>query len=117
MFSEVLEGLVSRLEDAQGAAVVGIDGIAIEQSRGASIDLERVAAECTSLIKAGASTGQALEQGQAREILLQCEGAQTLLRSVTPDYFLCLILGPQALVGQARFELRKACHRLENDLT
>ena len=37
-----------------------------------------------------------MEQGFAREVVLLCDDAQTILRTVTPDYFLCLILGPGA---------------------
>lgn len=118
MFKAVLERLVFDLEEARGAAMIGIDGIPIgEISRSAGIDLEKAAAECTSLIKTATATGRALNQGSAREIVLRCEGAQTLLRSVTPEYFICLILGPDAQLGRARYELQKACQRLESELT
>jgi predicted regulator of Ras-like GTPase activity (Roadblock/LC7/MglB family) len=117
MFKDVLQGLVGRLDEARGAAIVGIDGIALEEhSRGKNLDLERLAAECTSLIKAAGETGRALEQGPAKELVLRCEGAQTILRSLTADYFLCLILGPDAQLGRARYELQKACHRMEGEL-
>ncbi len=117
MFSDVLQGLVAKLEEARGAAIVGVDGIPLEEhSRGGGPELERLAAECTSLIKAAMETGRALDQGPAREVVLRCDGAQTLLRSVTSDYFLCLVLGPQAQLGRARYELQKACQRLEGEL-
>ena len=117
MFKDILEGLASRLEEVRGAAMVGVDGIPIEElSRGAGVDLERLAAECTSLIKTAAATGRALDQGRAQEVVLRCEGAQTILRSVTADYFLCLILGPDSHLGRARYELRKACLLLEGEL-
>lgn len=117
MFKDILAALVSGLEEARGAAMVGVDGIAIEElSQVAGVDLEKVAAECTSLIKTATATGRALDQGPARELVLRCDGAQTLLRSVTPDYFLCLILGPGAQLGRARYELRKACQKIESEL-
>ena len=118
MFKQILEGLVSRIDEARGAAIVGVDGIALEEhSRGAGLDLERLAAECTSLIKTAVATGRAMEQGSAREVVLLCEDAQTILRTVTPEYFLCLILGPGAHLGRARYEVRKACQRLEEELS
>jgi len=117
MFKDVLEGLVGRIEEARGAVIVGVDGIPLEQySPGGALDLEKLAAECTSLVKTAAETGRALDQGPAREVVLRCDGAQTLLRSLTSDYFLCLILGPQAQLGRARYELQKACQRLESEL-
>jgi len=117
MLQDVLEGLVSRVQEAQGVAVVGVDGIPIQElSKSEGVDLERIAVECTSLIKTAAATGHALEQGSAREVVLRCEGAQTILRSVTPDYFVCLILGPEAHLGRARYELQKACQKLEAEL-
>jgi predicted regulator of Ras-like GTPase activity (Roadblock/LC7/MglB family) len=117
MFKDVLQGLVAKLDGARGAAIVGVDGIALEEhSSGRDLDLERLAVECTSLMKIALETGQALEQGAARELVLRCEGAQTILRTLTSDYFLCLILKPQAQLGRARYELQKACLRLEGEL-
>jgi predicted regulator of Ras-like GTPase activity (Roadblock/LC7/MglB family) len=117
MFKEILQGLIAKLEEARGAAIVGVDGIALEEhSREDGLDLERLAAECTSLIKTAEETGRALEQGSAREVVLRCDGAQTILRSLTADYFLCLTLGPQAQLGRARYELQKTCQRLEGEL-
>jgi predicted regulator of Ras-like GTPase activity (Roadblock/LC7/MglB family) len=118
MFTEILRGLVSRVEQARGAAMIGADGMPIaEHAAGSGLDLERVAAECTSLLQTAAATGRALDQGAAREVVLRCEDAQTLLRSVTPDCYLALILGPGAQLGRARYELQKACQRLEGELT
>ena len=98
--------------------MVGVDGIPIaEICEGSGVDLEKAAAECTSLIKTAAATGRAMEQGFAREVVLLCDDAQTILRTVTPDYFLCLILGPGAHLGRARYEVRKACQRLEEELS
>ena len=51
-----------------------------------------------------------------QELVLRCEEAQTLLRSVTPEYYLCLVLDPQAWTGRARYELQKASWRLEGEL-
>ena len=117
MFREVLEGLIARVQEAQGAAMIGVDGIPIaEIPIRAGIDLEKIAAECTSLIKTAVATGRALDHGMPQELVLRCEEAQTLLRSVTPEYYLCLVLDPQAWTGRARYELQKASWRLEGEL-
>ncbi|HEV8336979.1 MAG TPA: roadblock/LC7 domain-containing protein [Candidatus Polarisedimenticolia bacterium] len=116
MFKEVLQGLVSRVDEARGAAIVGVDGIPLEEHARGSLDLEKFAAECTTLIKSAAETGKALDQGTAREVVLRCDAAQTILRSLSGDYFLCLVLGPAAPLGRARYELQKACSRLEGEL-
>jgi predicted regulator of Ras-like GTPase activity (Roadblock/LC7/MglB family) len=117
MFKEVLEELIRRLEEVKGVAMIGVDGIPIaEIPVSPELDLERIAAECTSLIKSAVATGRALDQGMPQELMLRCEQAQTLLRAVTPDYYLCLILNPLASSGRARYELDKACQRLEGEL-
>lgn len=117
MFTEVLERLISGVDEAQGAAMIGVDGIPIAEFRlRPGIDLEKIAAEVTSLIKAAVATGRALDHGLPKELLLKCQEAQTLLRAVTPEYYLCLVLDPQALTGRARYELEKASLRLEGEL-
>ena len=117
MFKQVLQGLISRVEEVQGAAMIGVDGIPIaEIPVSPGIDLERIAAECTSLIKSAVATGRALGQGMPQELMLRCQEGQTLLRAVTPEYYLCLVMHPLASTGRARYELQKACHRLEGEL-
>jgi len=117
MFNDVLESLISRVQEARGVAVIGVDGIPLAGIPGhRGMDLERVAAECTSLIKSATATGRALEHGAPQELVVRCQDAQTLLRTVTPEYFLCLVLGPTAQIGRARYELHKACQRLAGEL-
>jgi len=117
MFKEVLEGLIARLEEVQGAAMIGVDGIPIAEIPVLpGIDLEKIAAECTSLIKTAVTTGRALDHGMPQEMVLRCQEAQTLLRAVTPEYYLCLVMDPHASTGRARYELQKACRRLEGEL-
>jgi predicted regulator of Ras-like GTPase activity (Roadblock/LC7/MglB family) len=117
MFREVLEGLISRVQEAQGAAMIGVDGIPIaEFPVRPGIDLEKIAAECTSLIKTAVSTGHALDHGLPQELVLTCQEAQTLLRAVTPEYYLCLVLDRHAWIGRARYELARASRRLEGEL-
>jgi hypothetical protein len=40
-----------------------------------------------------------------------------MVSSVAPDYYLLLVLGPEANYGKARFELRRARLLLEKDLS
>ena len=118
MFNKVLEELISRVEEVQGAAMIGVDGIPIaEIPIRAGIDLEKIAAECTTLIKTAVATGRALDHGMPQELVLKCREAQTLLCAVTPEYYLCLVMDVQALTGRARYELQRACRRLEGEMS
>jgi predicted regulator of Ras-like GTPase activity (Roadblock/LC7/MglB family) len=110
-FSETLSQIVDRIEGSVAAMILGIDGIAIERYiRGTptDLDIEIVATEFTTLLRRAAHTASDTDLGQMREMVLSSEKGHFLLRPMTSDYFLLLILEPNSSVGRARFELRKA---------
>jgi len=114
---EVLDSLVRRIEGCDAAAVVGMDGMAIEQRAPAlSLNLEQISAEHTSLLKGALSARRESETGDPSELILLTDRHQFIARLLARDYFLLLVLRPGASLGRARFEARRAGLLLEEDL-
>jgi predicted regulator of Ras-like GTPase activity (Roadblock/LC7/MglB family) len=110
----LLTELLDRLPGARGAAVVGLDGIAVEKvSAQPSFNMDLVSAEVVALVKralsSGANGGDGLE-----EISVTSRSGLTILRSIGGDYYLCLVVGPDGIPGRARFEAWRVGRQLEH---
>jgi len=108
-FSATLERVAARVPEAEALMIIGTDGIPIEKKvLRADPNLEAVAAELTTLLRASISAASDTGLGTMRELALVTERTTTLLVAITPEYFLFASLARGALVGRARFALRLA---------
>jgi predicted regulator of Ras-like GTPase activity (Roadblock/LC7/MglB family) len=112
-FAEALEGVAARVPEAEALMIIGTDGIPIEKRiLRADPNLEAVAAELTTLLRASVSAAADTGLGTMKELALVTERTITLLVAITPEYFLFASLAKGAIVGRARHALRLAGLRL-----
>ncbi|HQU83275.1 MAG TPA: hypothetical protein PKY59_09135 [Pyrinomonadaceae bacterium] len=119
MFREVLHNVLNRTEGCLGVLIMGIDGIAVESvwKDGAKQgNLEVALAEFTALMRNADRTKTDSHLGGLREMSIAGDRAIFILRSVTKNYFLAMILLPDGNFGRARYELRCAELLLVNEL-
>ncbi len=108
-FRAALEAVADRVPETQTLMVIGTDGIPIDRLAVRPVpDIETVAAEHTTLLRASLSTTADTGLGGLREMTMVTERMTTLLLAITPEYFLFAALAPGAMVGRARFALRLA---------
>lgn len=108
-FSEVLQSVAGRVPEIQVVMIMGTDGIPIEKLVvKQSANMEAVAAEYTTLLRATLSAANGTGLGQLLELAIVTEKMTALLVSITPEYFLFAALQPGALLGRARYALREA---------
>jgi len=108
-FREALEAVANRVPETESLMVIGTDGIPIDKLAPRPVaDIDSVAAEHTTLLRASLSTVADTGLGELREFTMVTERMTTLLVAITPDYFLFAALQPGAIVGRARFALRLA---------
>lgn len=119
MFDEILRAIVAKTDGAVGALIMGIDGIAVARADGTdpAIDIDVVAAEYTTLIRKSVRNTEDAELGTLRELVVAAERYAFLIKPITPEYFLVLVLGARGGLGRARFELRKAQLALEEEFS
>lgn len=119
MFREVLHKVLSRTEGCLGVLIMGTDGIAVASvwKYGAKQpNLEVALAEFTALMRNADRTKTDSHLGRLREMSLTGDHAVFILRSVTKNYFLAMILLPDGNFGRGRYELRCAELLLANEL-
>ena len=111
-FKEVLNK-VGSLKGVRGAVVIGDDGIIVERnSVDPGFDTELASVEYVGSCRDIRRATEALESGELEEVAVLTEKYKLLLRTISPGYFLVLILGPEGSLGRGRFELKKASYEL-----
>jgi predicted regulator of Ras-like GTPase activity (Roadblock/LC7/MglB family) len=117
IFADTLRQAAARVPEAQVVMLMGTDGIPIDRfvSRPDG-NLEAVAAEFTTLLRASVSASGDTGLGSLQELSVVTERMTILLLGVTEEYFLFAALDPGALLGRARFALRLASFALEREL-
>jgi predicted regulator of Ras-like GTPase activity (Roadblock/LC7/MglB family) len=118
MFKDVLRDVVERTEGGIAGLLMGFDGIPVENyvKNGASVDVESVGMEYSVILTQIIKAAKMLEAGEAREVSIQAENLTTVIRLLSPEYFVALTLSPQGNFGKARFLLRTLTPKLLEDL-
>jgi predicted regulator of Ras-like GTPase activity (Roadblock/LC7/MglB family) len=122
-FPEQLQHIVNAVDGAIACSVMGFDGIAVEtvQSKknaqeGAALDLASAWVEFANLLSQVKAAAETLKTGKVTEVLFNTERVTTVMRMVTPDYFVVLGLLPSGNLGKGRYVLRIAAPKLAPEL-
>ena len=108
-FNQALAAVSQKVPEIQVVMIMGTDGIPIEKLVvRQSANMEAVAAEYTTLLRASVSAATDTGLGELLELTVVTEKMTTLLVGITPEYFLFAALQPGALLGRARYALRVA---------
>lgn len=119
MFEEVLQAMLEKTEGCLGALVMGTDGIAVEKvwkPEAVDANLDVAVAEYAALVRSAKRTNNELGLGRLEEFSLLNETGIFILRFVSDDYFVALVLSPDGNFGRGRYELRCAELLLEKEL-
>ena len=115
-FAESLKKIASRVPETQVLMIMGTDGIPIERLvLQPQANMEAVAAEYTTLLRASVSAAADTGLGDLRELSIVTDQMVALLVAITPEYFLFAGLAPGAMSGRARFALRLASLEIERE--
>jgi predicted regulator of Ras-like GTPase activity (Roadblock/LC7/MglB family) len=122
-FADHLKSVVGQVEGAIACSVMGFDGIAVETQQAeasstASNDLELAIAwvEFGNVLSQLKNIAPTLKTGAVAELSLNSEKCVTLMRMVSPDYFVVLALTPQGNSGKGRYVLRITAPLLAKEL-
>jgi predicted regulator of Ras-like GTPase activity (Roadblock/LC7/MglB family) len=115
-FGEALRVISTKVPETQMLMIMGTDGIPIEKLVvRPDPNLEAVAAEYTTLLRASVSASSDTGLGELRELSVVTEKMIAILVSITDEYFLFAALAPGAMAGRARFALRLAGMSLKRE--
>ncbi len=105
----VLQQVLDRVPGSVGAAVVGLDGIAVEKVTTQDLfNMDLASAEGVNVVKRARSSMGARPGDQPDEIMISSQSGIIILRSLGSDYYLCVVAGVDCIPGQARYETWRA---------
>ncbi|MBN2753781.1 MAG: roadblock/LC7 domain-containing protein [Candidatus Goldbacteria bacterium] len=116
-FKSLLQKIVSSVDGAIGAGVIGEDGIAIDQfSSRSDFDITAAGAEYSTIISNAKKASQSFGLGKTNEVLISTEKATMIMMMVGDNYFVTLALSLDGNLGRGRLELKKSIPDLEKML-
>lgn len=116
MFLETLKDISNRLGDVECILLMGTDGLPIEKVvNSETLNLELLLAEYTTILRNTAQTATEVEAGGLDEIILLTDRMILLVKAITSEYYMLLILPQGSNLGRARFEMKKARYILEKE--
>ncbi len=117
-FKSILSEIISNVDGAIGAGLVGTDGIVIDQvSLKGAFNISDVGAEYATIIKNAKKASENFGLGKTSEILISTEKAMMIMMTVSAEYFVAIALDLDGNLGRGRLEVKKALPKLEKGLT
>jgi predicted regulator of Ras-like GTPase activity (Roadblock/LC7/MglB family) len=117
MFLEQLSRISDRIGGVLALSLVAKDGLPVESvSADPDLDIEVLAAELTAQARSINENHRELDVGDVQQLSVTTDRLTLIVSTVTPEYYLLLVLGTDGSYGRARFELRRARLLLEKDL-
>lgn len=116
-FEPILQRMLEGCSGALGIALMGSDGIPIEQLRTDPAFAEQVGAagvEFGRILEEMRKASDALGGGALEETLVRLTRFSLLLRIVDDDTFLVVALGPDANSGLVRYRVRRQLRELRD---
>ena len=106
---EILRKIVEGTPGAQGAILMGFDGISVAQwvPDDTDTDIESMAMEFSFRFLELRDAANSLEMGAISDITLKAEFGTVLVRVISQEYFVTVLLDNAAHMGKGRWLLRK----------
>lgn len=117
---EILQKIVESTPGAKGAILMGFDGIAVEQwvkpEFRSETDIESMAMEFSFRFLELRDAASSLEMGMVSDITLKAEFGSVLVRVLSHEYFVTVLLAHSGHTGKGRWMLRSQAKALCSDL-
>ena len=118
MFSEHLKSVVDQVDGGVGALLMGLDGIAVESyvADGNKMDITTLGMEFSFILGQVKKASDILRLGGVNELTIKAESLYLVVRMLTADYFMAVVLTGEGNYGKCRFLMRLASPRLVAEL-
>jgi predicted regulator of Ras-like GTPase activity (Roadblock/LC7/MglB family) len=115
-FSEALKEMVMKVDGAASAMIIGADGMPVEEFAAERlISLDDLGAESSQMIRDINLAAGNLGIGEAREFSIISDRCGIIMRKITPEYYMALVIRPDGNYGKGRFILKSYVPRLEGE--
>jgi predicted regulator of Ras-like GTPase activity (Roadblock/LC7/MglB family) len=116
-FVESLRRVTNNLKDSKGIALVGMDGIVVEEhKKDPTLDLQSLGAEYSAMMREVQRVNSSLQIGDVREVSVLNRQGDRDLPTTQQRIFSCLSGEPEGNLGKGRFLIRREIATLEKEL-
>jgi len=122
-FAATLRTIVEECGGGIGAALMGNDGIPIEQithsgagAADGALDVESAGVEFGRILEDIRKTFDSLAGGSVEETIVRGARFSLVFRAVDDDYFLIVAVAPDGNLGKARYLIRRHLLAIRSDL-
>jgi predicted regulator of Ras-like GTPase activity (Roadblock/LC7/MglB family) len=122
-FKSILRTIVEECGGGLGAALMGNDGIAIEEyladSAGDSAlqgDIGTAGVEFGRILAETRKAADAMAAGPVEETIIRLDGFSLIFRTIDEEYFVVLALEPDGNLGKARYLIRRHLLAIRQEL-
>ncbi len=112
----VLRTLNSTSSDIEASAAITTDGFIIGAVLGDSVDPDRFAAMCASLLALAERAAHEISRGQLKQVLIEGEKGLMLLVQAGDDAVLAVAAKPTVNLGMVFIEARKTAAKVKETL-
>ncbi|NTX00605.1 hypothetical protein HUA74_00760 [Myxococcus sp. CA051A] len=118
-FRTHLESVVNQVDGALACSVMGFDGISVDtfqREEASELDLSGAWVEYANLLTQLRNAAETLKTGTVSEVSVNSDKVLTLMRLVSPEYFLVLALRADGNYGKGRYVLRVTAPKVSAEL-
>ncbi len=117
-FRETLRHIVGNVEGGIGAVIMGYDGIPIDEfiRDDAPFDMQLLAVEYATVLKEVKRTIEVLKTGDMEEMSITTERTRVLIRSLSDEFFVFLLIDRQGNYGKGRYLLKREAPGMHAEL-
>jgi predicted regulator of Ras-like GTPase activity (Roadblock/LC7/MglB family) len=118
VFTDKLKKIIDRSDGAVGALVMGLDGIAVDSclADGHRMDITTLGMEFSFILSQATKASELLKLGGVEEFAVRAESLVLVIRMLSPEYFLAVVLKAGGNFGKCRFLMRMAQPALSAEL-
>jgi len=117
VFAQFIKRVVDNVEGGIGGVVMGLDGIAVDSYMAETkLDLSTIGIEFSYILGQAKRASETLQIGAIGEFSIRAEQLIMVIRMLTHEYFLAVVLGPEGNFGKCRYLMRMAAPAIQKEL-
>lgn len=118
-FRGQLDRIRRAIPGALSASIMGMDGIPIDavHEEEAQTDPSGLVVEYSALLEQVRKSAQMFAAGELEEVSIRAERLTCIMRPINREFFLALVIRPEASMGKSRYLLRIQAPKLEAGLS
>ncbi len=118
-FREHIQRIVQSTPGAVACTIMGFDGIAIDtfETGTGEVDIPNLLVEYAAAAQQLRRAAAQSPAGSFIEMVVTSQRLQAILRPISEEYFLAVVLTPSALSGKARYLMRIAAAPIAKELS